>query len=200
MRRFLGRDIDAVAPSPVALNQSLNFDTPCVCCGKNISELLSLAYMAPDSWPHEREQRANQFFLDSDDDILTEDLCRIGNDFFVRAIMSFPIVNSDQALLFGVWGSLSKENFQTYLETFDTGEQGQLDLMFSWLGNYGFCETETPVPCVLQPRNDRQRPVMVVAQEDHPLFAKQSDGLDWQEVERFLKNAGHLPAIDTMSP
>lgn len=197
MRRFLNRESNFSDPVPNPTKAAAILETQCACCGKDLTELLSLAYMAPDAWPHARTPVANSLFLDTQGDVLTEDFCRIGDKLFVRAIMSFPILESDEALIFGVWGSLSKENFETYLKTFDSGEQGQLDLMFSWLNNYGFCETSAAIPCILQPRDDRQRPVMVVAQEDHPLFAKQSDGLDWKEVTKFLQNAGHLNSNDT---
>jgi hypothetical protein len=66
----------------------------------------SFSYEAPWPWYSIPEpQRAARGFL-------TEDYCAIEDeDFFVRGCLEVPILGRDSPLLWGVWVSLSRENF-----------------------------------------------------------------------------------------
>jgi hypothetical protein len=56
-----------------------------------------------------------------------------GQHFFFRACLEIPIENTDERFLWGLWVSVSKENFGRYLDTFD--EAKPTGRYFSWLGN-----------------------------------------------------------------
>jgi len=65
---------------------------------------------------------------------LTEDYCAIDNtDFFIRGIISLPILGTAETFCWGVWGSVSRQNFETLLLKHDDENRMDLPSMFSWL-------------------------------------------------------------------
>jgi hypothetical protein len=53
----------------------------------------------------------------------------------VRGVIHLPIVGTAETFCWGVWGSLSKENFEKLVKMFDEPERVELPPMFSWLSN-----------------------------------------------------------------
>lgn len=67
---------------------------------------------------------------------LNEDFCAIEDrDFFVRGVIHLPITGTDQDLCWGVWGSLSRENFDKLREMNENPKRVELEPMFAWLSN-----------------------------------------------------------------
>ena len=67
---------------------------------------------------------------------LDEDFCAIDDrDFFVRGVIHLPIIGTAESLRWGVWGSLSRENFRTLLSMRDDSRRVELPSMFSWLSS-----------------------------------------------------------------
>jgi hypothetical protein len=65
---------------------------------------------------------------------LDEDYCAVDDEhYFVRGVLHLPIVGSDETFRWGVWGSLSRANFEILLKLDESGESTNLDPMFSWL-------------------------------------------------------------------
>jgi hypothetical protein len=67
---------------------------------------------------------------------LDQDYCAInGESFFVRGLIHLPIIGTSETFRWGVWGSLSRENFEKLL-SLDTDEnRAGLPPMFSWLSS-----------------------------------------------------------------
>jgi hypothetical protein len=99
----------------------------CTCCGEVHDDLPDLTFGMPAHTHHIPEsERPKRVKIDSD-------LCSVdGEEFFIRGVLRIPIVNHTQDLGFGVWVSRKKENFQTYVENFDSAEIGPF---FGWLSN-----------------------------------------------------------------
>jgi hypothetical protein len=77
--------------------------------------------------PSGQIERLNATFLD-------EDFCTIDDEsFFVRGLIHLPIIGAAQTFRWGVWGSLSRENFETLLRMHDDPKRIELPPMFSWL-------------------------------------------------------------------
>ena len=99
----------------------------CNCCGEYHDELpKSYGAVAPvyyDSVPQaERDKRFE----------LVDDLCIMDNEhFFIRGCIEIPIIGTNEDLIWGVWVSLSEENFNTTNEFWD--KQDLLDPMLGWL-------------------------------------------------------------------
>jgi hypothetical protein len=126
--------------------------------------------------------------------ILTEDFCILdGEHFFVRCLLRLPIVTKpDISFGFGIWATLSSENFDLYLDTFNSGEQGGLGPWFGWFSNRlkGYPETLN-LKCEVQPRAGRERPFIRLEPTQHPLAIEQRDGITFDRVLEIYALNGH---------
>lgn len=149
----------------------------CSCCGRVITGLPDLAYDAPFHYHElpepERPERAK----------LSSDLCTIatseGGDHFVRGVCLLPVEGSDETFGFGVWVSLSQENFRRYSETFEDEDQSKLGAMFGWLCNRLPTYPETlNLQTSVVPQDGQDRPQVWIgeAHADHPLYIEQRAG------------------------
>src|SRR5262245_3537557 len=88
----------------------------CATCGEIHNDLPDVGADRPDHWwgipEAEREARID----------LTPDTCITDDDYFIRGIIEIPIRNSSESFGFGVWVSQKKENFETYLNNWDSTE------------------------------------------------------------------------------
>ncbi len=147
----------------------------CSCCGRVITGLPDLAYDAPAHYHQlpepERAARAR----------LSSDFCTIDDeDHFVRGVCLLPVQGSDQSFGFGVWVSLSAENFRGYVETFEDDDQSKLGTMFGWLCNRIPTYPETiNLETAVVPQDMKVRPQVWIseAHADHPLYIEQQTGI-----------------------
>jgi hypothetical protein len=147
----------------------------CSCCGREIAGLPDLAYDAPMHYHQlpesERPARAK----------LSEDLCTIDEkDHFVRGVLLLPVAGSGQSLGFGVWVSLSAENFRRYVETFEDEDQSKLGAMFGWFCNrISYYPDTINLQTVVVPQDRRARPLVRISDvhAGHPLYLEQQSGI-----------------------
>ena len=126
-------------------------------------------------------------------DFLSEDFCVLdGKYFMVRAVLMIPVVGLDDAFGFGCWSTLSRENFEAYIADFDTGEHADRDAMSGWLCNQlaDYIGTD-PLAVWVKPRPDRQRPLLWVMDNDHPLAIAQETGISAERVLEIFSHYGH---------
>jgi len=155
----------------------------CPSCGEPHQGLFDLAARHPVQWPHGEEYEPNAA-LRMDGDFLSEDFCVLrGEHFFVRSLLLLPIIGAEKPFGFGVWGTLSRVNFELYVDTFDGGVQGHLGPWFSWFSNELRSHPDTVnLKAQMHPRNGRQRPYLQIMTEDHPLAREQRDGITFDRV------------------
>lgn len=198
--KFLGRpaepDLD-LSPKPAAAEDAFwtslrNGSLTCRCCDLAVRDLLSLAYPAPGIWALEAAPQDNSAFSFEAHTILTDDFCAVNGHLFVRAVMEFPLTGHDTPLLIGVWGTLSRPNFETFYRDFETKAQGRLPMMFSWLSNPVPPGGKVPEPCALQPLAGTMRPRMMFADPQNPWGIAQIDGLDATQLCDMLAKFGHI--------
>ena len=156
----------------------------CAVCGKTHEGLPDLGFQFPDYYfsipEEEREERVE----------VDADLCRIDNEYcFIRGVILIPVHDHEHDFGIGVWVSQKKENFEIYLENYDSAEIGPF---FGWLANHiPFYEAETEL---LQTRahfqTGGQRPVIELKPCDHPLYRDYSQGISldkaWEYVHGYL--------------
>jgi hypothetical protein len=124
------------------------------------------------------------------------DLCSIDDEhFFVRAVLYVPIRKTCEELGFGVWGSLSKQNFQTYEDEYDNPDPA-FGPFFSWLSSSlplydGAFALKSDM--VFQPNN--QRPRIHLHECDHPLAIDQREGISVDRVKQIYAAWGHSVLI-----
>lgn len=157
------------------------FSFTCPCCGEEVVGLPDMAYDSPVYYPSDagtaREAKAR----------LTSDFCSVGDDRFIRGVCRVPIAGSDQDFGWGIWVSLSKENFQRYFDSFGDADQSKLGGMFGWLCNRlpGYPDTLNLQTTVV-PQDDNRRPLVYVSDvhQDHPLFIEQREGMSQDKLAR----------------
>ena len=149
-----------------------------------------LARIAPDGWPHDEINEDNAAFLAQEGDILTEDFCRLGEFNFIRCTLPLPIASIDHTYEIGVWATLNKDCFQSYLDTFDDGNQGQLDACISWLGNKILPDAPLPIEGSLVFFDGRVRPYFYVYDDDHPIANMQDNGISFEQLSEIYHYAG----------
>lgn len=160
----------------------------CSQCEKVHEGLPAIAFDAPSPYnsmaPEERAARAK----------LNRDFCVIdGEEYYVRAVLEIPIVGETETLEWGVWGSLSEQNFERYVATFDDLDQSKLGSFFSWfssfLPGYNFPE---PLRCSLIPQDNRQRPHVVFHPDDtHQLVLDKKNGISLERAIEFVMPVLH---------
>jgi hypothetical protein len=149
----------------------LAFDCPQ--CNLRHDGLPALAYGEP-AMQLDDAGKERPFRKINDDFRILED-----RHFFVRAVFEIPIIGQSQSLEWGVWGSLSKANFQLYWDSFDDTDQSRIGAMFSYMSNElnGY-PGSLGLRSGLFPRDDRQRPLLILDDEqDHPLVRDQQRGI-----------------------
>jgi hypothetical protein len=160
----------------------------CPTCGQIHDGFPALTFKAPAAWDWATEEaRAADWKLQSD-------FCRFKDvDFYVRAVLVLPIIDSDQTLEFGVWSTLSKANIDRYWDSFEDDDQSKLGPMFGWFSNAmpGYPET-MGLACQVMPQDHRQRPVIELEPSDHPLAIHQRDGITLTQAARFYHS--HIAA------
>jgi hypothetical protein len=113
------------------------------------------------------------------DTFLNEDFCAIeGRDFFVRGLIHLPIIGTKETFRWGVWGSLSRDNFEKLLEMDKDPKRVELPAMFSWLSTRieGYPDTlSLKMYAHIQSLHDR--PHFDLEETDHPLTQEYHHGI-----------------------
>lgn len=104
---------------------------------------LDFSYDSPYYWSQEHEKASDRARLlpswsrNRRKTFLDDDYCAINDDnFFVRGIIHLPIIGAAETFRWGVWGSLSPENFRALLNKHDDPKRTELPAMFSWLSTF----------------------------------------------------------------
>jgi hypothetical protein len=119
---------------------------------------------------------------------LDPDYCSIdGRDFFVRGIIHLPIIGAADSLRWGVWGSLSLDNFEKLLAMDDDPNCVDLPPMFSWLSSQ---ISEYPDTLSLKMYAHIQepgtRPQFRLERSDHPLSLEYHHGITPERVREIM--------------
>jgi hypothetical protein len=168
----------------------------CASCEEDHGWPFDLAAFAPDAWPHAKRYEANSA-LRFDGDFLSEDFCVLGGEhFMVRAILPMPVIGLKEQFSYGCWTTLSRENFDKYIDGFDAGDYPDAPQWTGWLMNRlaEFVPGPEPLGVVVQPQPGRQRPILWVQDEEHPLAIAQSDGITAEKVLEVFAHYDHAPA------
>jgi len=146
----------------------------CSICGKRHTDLPHIGSGAPFHW-------ADQL-ADDPSSLLTEDLCIIEErDYFVHGVIEIPVHDYEHEFGWGVWVSHKRENFEIYREQFDTADIGPF---FGWLCteiDY-YPESTLSLKTMAHYRGAGLRPMIVLAECDHPLYPQQRDGISFSEA------------------
>ncbi len=159
----------------------------CTCCGGQHGEPpMNYTVPAPHVW--------DPAFADAPDCLLSADQCVIrAQHHFVKGVIEIPVVGSDEVFSWGVWVSLSRENFSRAADLWDTPGREAEKPYFGWL------TTELPLysPSTvnlktnLHTRPVGQRPFVELEPTDHPLAVEQRTGITMDRVREIAETVLH---------
>jgi hypothetical protein len=162
----------------------------CASCGEEHQGLFDLGCAKPDFWLGSEQPLPNSAVQNSKD-CLTEDFCVMEGHYFVRCVLRLPLTGAPgQYFGFGVWSTLSKKNFDKYLETFDNGWQEVLGPWFAWFSNRLKPYPDTlNLKCQVHPHEGRQRPWLEAS--EHPLAQDSLNGITYERLLEIYAAYGH---------
>ncbi len=165
----------------------------CPRCNGSHAGIFDLAFDKPQPWSGTGRPIANSE-VERWEHFLSEDLCVAnGEDFFVRCVLPIPIIGSGgETFAYGVWSSLSRENFGRYVDTFESGAQDELGPWFGWFSNRlkGYPETLF-LRCQVHPRSGGRRPWIEIEPGEHPLAIEQREGMTLDRLLEIYALNGH---------
>jgi hypothetical protein len=154
---------------------------------------LDFSYPSPHYWLQEHEEASRCANLSIADievptTFLDEDYCAIeGHDFFVRGLIHLPIIGTAETFRWGVWGSLSKENFKRLLGSVEDRKRAEVPPMFSWLSNQ---IDEYPntlnIKMYAHIQEPGLRPIFELERTDHPLSKEYYNGITAERVKEVM--------------
>ncbi|MBB96263.1 MAG: hypothetical protein CML68_16930 [Rhodobacteraceae bacterium] len=153
-------------------------DRACPCCGRQFNGVFDIGFDHPDAWSH-GPLPEGEAELAVGEDKLGTDLCRIGDDRFIRCLLSLPIQGSDEVFHFGIWALVPAPAFYSYLDacfgegTFDGCEALTANALPSFDEGAALAATLVPGP-------DGQRPRLLVS--DGPLSEAQDKGISFDHL------------------
>ena len=168
----------------------------CTCCNAVHSGLPDLATTYPDIAGVPKTPELNSA-LSLKENFLSEDFCVLnGEHFFIRTILKFQVNGLGKEFGFGVWSSLSRENFEHYIENFDQGlPEGEELSWFSWfMTSLNYFEETFKAKTSVIPQPNRQRPTVLFAEKSHRIYQMQRDGIEPVEMLKIYNHYGCQPA------
>jgi hypothetical protein len=157
---------------------------------------LDFSYQAPIYWEEKHEEANRRTRLlpswtkKRSKTFLDKDFCSIDDEyFFIRGLISLPIIGSSEHFVWSVWGSLSKDNFNLLREKDDDPKRTDLSPMFSWLSNriQEYPDTlNIKMYAHIQPLHTR--PEFELEHTDHPLAQQYHHGITPERVKEIMMN------------
>ena len=157
--------------------------------------MFDLVAFAPDFWEGPEDYEPNSS-LRMEGDFLSEDFCVLrGEHYFVRCVFDIPVHGMEEKFGFGLWSTLSRRNFDLYVDGFDDGRYEDLGPWTGWFSNrIATFEDTLNQACWVHPQLDRQRPVISLEDDDHPLAIAQREGISAERVLEIYAKYGHVTA------
>lgn len=126
---------------------------------------------------------------------LGSEFCAVDDEhFFVRGLIHLPIIGTGESFRWGVWGSLSRENFDK-LRTLSEAEAAELPPMFSWLStNLPEYPDTRSLKMYAHPQRHNQRPHFRLEKTDHPLAQEYHHGITPERVRELMRRL--LPRVE----
>ncbi len=159
----------------------------CSCCDARHPELpMNYTAEAPAVW--------DPAFADADDCLLSSDQCVIRARFyFVKGLVEIPVIGSDERFSWGVWVSLSRENFSQAADLWDTPGREFEEPYFGRLSTdlLAYSPTTLNLKTNLHTRPLGERPFVELEPTDHPLAVEQRTGITRDRVREIAAAVFH---------
>ena len=159
----------------------------CTSCGEWHEGVPTYGFEAPVYYYAVPEnERATRCSLGTDDCVID------GEHFFVRGSLEIPVHGESETFSWGVWVSLSRDNFLTFVEYFDQPRRSHVGPFFGWLSNSLPLYPDTVnLKTMAHLRDDGVRPYIELEPTDHPLAVEQRQGISVQRVAEIYSHLQH---------
>ncbi|WP_266913062.1 DUF2199 domain-containing protein [Streptomyces sp. NBC_00335] len=147
---------------------------------------MSHSAMAPDVW--------DPAFESDPDSTLSSDQCVIkGQHFFIRGLIEIPVIGSRDVFSWGVWVSLSRDDFARALEVRNTEGRERAKPYFGWLSTELalYSEGTIDLKTNAHTRPVGKRPLIELEPTDHPLAVEQRTGITLDRVREIATAVLH---------
>ncbi|MET7313217.1 DUF2199 domain-containing protein [Streptomyces sp. NPDC005571] len=147
---------------------------------------MSYSTKAPDVW--------DPSFESDPDSMLSSDQCVIkGQHFFISGLIEIPVIGSQDVFSWGVWVSLSRDNFTHALEVWNTEGREAEKPYFGWLSTELalYSEGTTNLKTNAHTRPVGKRPFIELEPTDHPLAVEQRTGITQDRVREIAMAVLH---------
>jgi hypothetical protein len=172
----------------------------CGSCEKwHTGPCLDIGFVGPQYWRREYGEANPDMDLSSSanrpNTFLTRSFCAIDEDFFVRGIIRLPILGTAETFRWGVWGSVSRQNFDTLIKMDDDPKRAELPPIFSWLSSRIPEYPETlNLKMHARTRDLGQYPDFGLELSDHLLSQEFHHGISAERVKQIM--FARLPAVE----
>jgi len=154
----------------------------CGCCGKQFRGLpLDFAWHSPDQWfALPEEERWNRGRID-------ENLCKLDEEHFVRGVLEVSVLGIDDCYRWGLWVSVSKEDFRRVLDLWDAPIDGSEPPIPGRLcNNMAIYPTTFGLEVRMRLRDNNLRPTIELLSPEHPLAIEQRNGISVHRVDEIF--------------
>ena len=144
---------------------------------------MDLHYPAPFYWnTDEAKKNPGKWLIDSD-------TCIINDDYFIRGILEIPILDSQDVFIWGIWVTLSRNNFIRYKDLFKAPDVSKEPAYFGWFASRlkGYEDTLN-LKTHVHLQNGGLRPkIELEHSHNHLLCIEQQEGITLHRVNEILK-------------
>ena len=106
-----------------------------------------------------------------------------GEQFFVRGCLDIPVHGESEPFTWGVWTSLSRDNFGTFIKVYNQLQRSHIGPFFGWLSaELPLYPSTENLKTMVHLRDNGIRPYVEVEPTDHPLAVEQSRGITVERV------------------
>ena len=131
-------------------------------------------------------ERASRCLLESETCVID------GNVFLVRGCIEIPVRDEPEALVWGVWASLSEPSFRAWSETYQQDRRSHVGPFFGWLNAWLKPYPDTVgLKTRVHLRDHGQRPWIELEPTDHPLAVEQRNGISIERVAEIYSIMQH---------
>ena len=129
-----------------------------------------------------------------EDSWLEEELCVVeGEHFFIRGLIRLPVADAEHDFEWGVWTSLSRDNFARTLEIWEREGREAEPPMFGWLmaSLPGYEPPTLSLKTMVHTQPLGLRPLVELEPTDHPLAVEQREGITLARVQQIAEQSLH---------
>lgn len=156
----------------------MTFRFKCATCNEIHEGMPTFGANAPLSYFEvPEEERGTRCHLGSDDCVIDEKF------FYVRGCIDIPVHGQAAPFSWGVWVSLSRENYLVWIESFGKETRSHIGPFFGWLNAYLRPYPDTVnLKTRVHLRDNGIRPFIELEPTDHPLAVEQREGISVDRV------------------